>query len=268
MKMNFKGRNVLITGSSMGLGRELSKCFAQDGANLALTDHPIQKERLETWTDELQRVYGIKTWTFCIDLTECDGPERLHEEVTDTAGDIHILVNNAGLCWYGNFYNMPLDRLEKTVLLNCMAYAKLSVMFLSPMIYRNDGGILNISSISAFQPGPMFALYAGTKAFTQNLTEAIRIELPKKSKVIISTLNPPFMNTHMIEDAGIPHDVPIKVSLGFTSVAKIARQGFHAFKSGKDRYVPGLYNRILYLWVSKYTPHGMLCSVARALTRM
>lgn len=229
MRLQITGKSVLVTGSSMGIGKGLSECFARDGANLALADHPKEKDRLDTWARELERSYGIKTWTFSMDLTAPQGPEMLHAQVIETVGQIHILVNNAGLCWFGKFSDMPLDRLESMLLLNCAAYAKMSRLFLPSMIERDEGGILNISSVSAFQPVPTLGLYAATKAFTQSLTEAIRGELPKGSRVMVSTLNPPFTRTHLVEDAGIPLDyIPIKIS--FMSVADVTRQGVKAFK--------------------------------------
>jgi short-subunit dehydrogenase len=58
-----------------------------------LADHPREEEHLVEWAQELGKTYGIKTWTFCVDLTEPDGPERLHDEVSRTMGAIHTLVN-------------------------------------------------------------------------------------------------------------------------------------------------------------------------------
>jgi len=132
------------------------------------------------------------------------------------APKIHVLVNNAGICWFGKFSEMPLEKLNTMILLNGMAYAKMSRLFLPAMIERGEGGILNISSVSAFQPVPTLGLYAATKALTQSLTEAIRAELPKGSKVVVSTLNPPFTRTHLIEDAGVPIDyIPVKPPFTF-----------------------------------------------------
>jgi uncharacterized protein len=265
MNLNFAGKNVLITGSSMGIGKGLSRCFAEDGANLALADHPREKDRLEGWAREVERTYGIRTWTFCVDLTAPDGPETLHKQVTTTLDTIHALVNNAGICWFGTFNEMPIEKLQAMILLNCMAYAKLSRLFLPAMIERNEGGILNVSSISAFQPVPTVALYAATKAFTQSLAEAIRGELPKGSRIVVSTLNPPFTRTHLIEDAGFPLDfIPFQIS--YMSVDEVTRQGFMAFKNGKDRYVPGLHNRILYFGLNRLLPHGFINWTVRVLT--
>ena len=264
MPLHFTGKAVLITGSAMGIGRALSRCFARDGADIVLADLPGEKVRLKAWAAELENTYGIRTWTFFIDLTHPDGPERLYDEVKAEVGDIHTLVNNAGLCWFGNFDEMPGERLEKMVLLNCLAYAKLSRLFLPAMVENDSGAILNLSSVSAFQPVPKMALYAASKAFTQSLSEAVRAELPSASKVVVSTLNPPFTRTALIGDAGVPLDfVPLMTS--FMDVSEVTNKGFKAFKKGKVRYVPGMFNKLLYLYVGKYVPDKVLMMLTRVL---
>ena len=250
----------------MGIGKGLSECFARGGANIILVDLPVQKELLESWAAELQKTFHIRTWTFYRDLTESDGPEQLHKQIIKIVPDVHVLVNNAGICWFGRFSEMPLEKLNAMILLNCLAYAKMSRLFLSAMIERNEGGILNISSVSAFQPVPTLGLYASTKALTQSLTEAIRAELPRGCRVVVSTLNPPFTRTHLIEDAGVPLDyIPVKMS--FMSVEEVVSSGVKAFMRGKERYVPGFFNRIFYLGLSKFTPHSLLNRFSRLLTR-
>jgi len=84
--------------------------------------------------------------------------------------------------------------------------------------------------------------------------------------VTVSTLNPPFTRTHLIDDAGVPSDyIPIKMS--FMSVEDVTTTGVKAFMKGKERYVPGLHNRIFYLGLSKFTPHSLLNRLSRLLTR-
>ena len=266
MALILKGKNVLVTGSAMGIGRGLSECFARQGANIVLVDLPAQKKNLESWAAELQNTFQIKTWTFYTDLTGSDGPERLHEKIMQQVSEVHVLVNNAGVCWFGRYSEMPLERLSGMILLNCLAYAKMTRLFLPAMIKRNNGGVLNISSVSAFQPVPTLGLYAATKAFTQSLTEAVRAELPAGSKVTVSTLNPPFTRTHLIDNAGVPSDyIPIKMS--FMGIEEVVSSGVKAFIRGKERYVPGLHNRILYLGFSKLIPHRLSSKLSRLLTR-
>ena len=265
MKQNLKGKNILVTGAAMGIGKGLSECFAREQANLILADLPEQKDLLETWASELQKTYRIKTWTFYRDLTESDGPEQLYQQVVQTVPEVHVLVNNAGLCWFGRFSEMPMEKLNTMILLNCLASAKLSRLFLPAMIERNEGGILNVSSVSAFQPVPKLGLYAATKALTQSLTEAIQAELPRRSKVVITAMNPPFTRTNLINNAGVPLDfIPVKMSL--MNVEEVTASGVNAFIRGKERYVPGLLNKITYLGVSKFLPHSLLKRLTQLLS--
>jgi len=265
MMLEFKGKNVLITGAAMGIGRSLSRHFARDGANLALADLPQEKNHLESWANELQAAYGINTWTFYGDLTAPRGPEKLYEDVIKIVGNIHTLVNNAGTAWYGLFREMPPEMLERMILLNSMAYAKLTRLFLPAMVEKDEGGVLNLASGAAFQPLPTLALYAGTKAFTQSFTESIRHELPRKSKVVISTLNPPFTRTPLIEQGGFPPDYIPKI-LCYLDVDDMTEAGYRAFKKGKIRFVPGVRNKLLHLVIVKYLPHDAVNFLARMLT--
>jgi len=264
--LRLENRNVLVTGAAMGIGRGLAECFARRGANMILVDLPAQQKSLADRAAELQKRYTVKTWTFHMDLTEPQGPEKLHDQVMREAGEVYALVNNAGVCWFGRYSDMPLERLSGMILLNCLAYAKMTRLFLPAMIRRNEGGILNISSVSAFQPVPTLGLYAATKAFTQSLTEAVRAELPAGSQVIVSTLNPPFTRTHLIDDAGVPSDyIPIKMS--FMDVDEVTSSGVEAFLKGCERYVPGLLNRIIYLGLSGIIPHSLQNKLSQLLTR-
>jgi len=252
--LNFRGTTVLVTGSSMGIGKGLTRCFARDGANLVLTDHPSREADLKAWADELGRRYAVRTWVFAVDLTDPDGAERLHRDVVAAAGDVYGLVNNAGICWWGRFDEMPpVERLEKMVLLNCMAYAKLCRLVLPSMIGRKGGAILNVSSIAAFQPVANMALYGASKAFVQSLTESIRYELPRGSGVTVSTLNPAFTKTALLSDACIPADF-IPLSISFSSADDIARQGYRAFRKGKMFHVTGWQNKILHQFTPRLLP--------------
>ncbi|MBN2283230.1 MAG: SDR family NAD(P)-dependent oxidoreductase [Deltaproteobacteria bacterium] len=267
MKLNVTGKTVLITGSAMGIGKGLSHCFARDGADLILADLPREREKLDQWAAELGSRYGINTWTFGIDLTEPKGPETLFREAEATAGGIHILVNNAGICWFGSFAQMPYEeRLEKMILLNCMAYAKLARLCLPAMIERDAGGMLFIASVAAFQPLPQLAVYSATKAFTQSLAESIRYELPKRSNVVISVLNPCFTNTALLEDAHFPGDL-IPFTLSCNSVDDVVRTGYEAFKKGRMFTVVGWQNKILHQGVVRLLSRKSVAGTARLALR-
>lgn len=266
MKLDFTGKTVLITGASMGIGRGLAGCFARDGANLALTDLPARRDELDAFADELELIHGIRTWRFLVDLTEPDGPERLHDDVVRVAGPVQVLVNNAGICGYGPFASMDPGRIEKMVMLNCMGYMKLMRLVLPAMISGNQGAILNVSSVSAFQPLPSLAVYAATKAFTQSLSEAITGELPWRSKIVVATLNPPFTRTALINHAGLPDDF-IPFTISFKTIEEVVEQGYQAFKRGRLCTVPGWQNRALHLGIVRLLPRRAVSLVGRLTMR-
>ncbi|HNS91163.1 MAG TPA: SDR family NAD(P)-dependent oxidoreductase [Deltaproteobacteria bacterium] len=266
MKLDFTEKTVLVTGASMGIGRGLAGSFARDGANLALTDLPARKAELDAFADELERAHGIRTWRFSADLTEPDGPERLHDEVVMVAGPVQVLVNNAGICSYGCFADMDLARMEKIVALNCIGYMKLMRLVLPSMMDKDDGAILNVSSVSAFQPLPSLAVYAATKAFTLSLSEAVTGELPWRSKIVVATMNPPFTRTALINDAGIPRDF-IPFTISFKTIDEVVEQGYRAFKQGKLCTVPGWQNRALHLVMVRLLPRKAVSLVGRLTMR-
>ncbi|HPC46989.1 MAG TPA: SDR family NAD(P)-dependent oxidoreductase [Deltaproteobacteria bacterium] len=264
-RLDVKGAAVLVTGSARGIGMGLAEQFASRGANLVLVDLPSERESLERLAGRLEREYAVRTWIICSDLTAADGPERVLCEVERGGIRVSVLVNNAGICWYGRFHEMPLDRLFSMILLNCVAYAKMARLFLPMIMESREGGVLNVSSVSAFQPVPTLALYAATKAFTQSLTEAIRLELPSSSRVRVATLNPPFTRTSLIDDAGVPGDyVPMKMSL--MEVHDVVHQGVEAFVRGRTRHVPGLFNKVLYQMLLPVTPRMIMDALTRVLT--
>jgi len=177
-------------------------------------------------------------------------------------GDLDILVNNAGICTYGTFDGMLVERLEKMVMLNCLGYAKLMRLFLPSMIARDRGAVLNVSSVSAFQPLPSIALYAATKAFTQSLTEGVAGDMPRRSKVRIATLNPPFTRTALISDAGVPDDF-IPFTISFKTIDEVVELGYRAFKQGRLFYVPGWQNKVLHLGIIKLMPRRAVNLIGR-----
>jgi short-subunit dehydrogenase len=263
--MDPRGKYVLVTGSAMGIGRGIAERFAGLGANLVLVDLPEQGNTLEELAHGLEAAFSVRTMVCLCDLTSPDGPEKVYQEVASAGIEVYALVNNAGICWYGRFRDMPPERVRTMILLNCLAYAKMSRLFLPSMIDRDEGGVLNVSSVSAFQPVPKIALYAATKAFTQSLSEALRLELPKASRVVVATLNPPFTRTHLLEDAGVPMDyVPVRMSL--MDVDRVISLGVDAFTRGRARYVPGIFNKALYLVLVRVTPRRILDMLLRVLT--
>jgi uncharacterized protein len=257
MKMNLKGRNVLVTGASMGIGKALSECFAGKGANVAVAEHPSRREEAERWAGELADRYGVKTWFFIEDLAADGGPEKLHAQVTAAGPDVHVLVNNAGIAWYGRYEEMPVAKLETMVRLNCLGYAKMCRLFLPGIISRGEGGVLNTSSIAAFMPVPTESLYSATKYFVQGLTEAVRSELRIHKGIVVTTLNPPFTKTNLLEDGGYPADFVPLTRMKVWEPEAVAALGVEAFERGRILCIPGFDNRLLH-FLMRFMPRSFV----------
>jgi len=128
-KINFKGKKVLITGASTGIGKALAREFAKRGASLALGALPSENALLASVAKDIEEKFHVKTWCFAMDLTAPDGPEQLYQSVKEKAGGIDVLVNNAGIAVYGRFWDQAWEPLEKTIKLNLHVPTRLMHLF-------------------------------------------------------------------------------------------------------------------------------------------
>jgi short-subunit dehydrogenase len=256
-----RGKNVLITGAASGIGREFSMLFARDGADLLLDDMPQKKTDLDQWGDELKSKYGVRVWTFGINLAEESGAETLYNSSIQAAGKIDILINDAGTLTYGSFAETDYQKQDFMIKTNALAVYRLTRLALPSMLRSGDGRILNMSSCSAFQPTVYHAVYGATKAFVQSMSEAINAEI-KGSGVRVLTFSPPYTKTPLLKDAGMPEKMLWYKISGLWDPAVIAAIGYKAFKDGKTICIPGPMNWLMHSIVVRLSPHNMLNAIS------
>jgi len=148
---------VLITGASSGIGLELARCFAAEGCRLALVAR--KGNALETLAAELRKACKIQAQVITTDLAHPDAPARLLAHLQAAGIKVDVLVNNAGFGAQGKFAELPLQRQLEMLQVNITSLTHLTRLLLPGMIERRRGGILNIASTAAFQPGPGMAVY-------------------------------------------------------------------------------------------------------------
>jgi len=256
-RYKLKDKHVLITGASSGIGKELSRCFAKEGAHCVLSAHSSEAPALSDLSGELERSYGIKTWSFGVDLAGEDGPKKLYDEVKAHVPVIDVLVNNAGLMVYGDFHQADISRQLVLVHVNIRALMLLMHLFLKDMAARCDGRILNVSSVSAFQPTAHHAVYGASKAFVQSLSEAANEEV-RRSGVKVCTLNPSYTETPLIRGGDFPERLWWYTVSGLADPAVIARKGVEAFKKGKSLYIPGLKNWLVHILLQRISSRKLI----------
>jgi uncharacterized protein len=258
------GQTVLITGASSGIGEALANRFARDGYQLVLVARSAGK--LETLAAKLAAAHGVTAWAEPADLTQPDAPQQLYESVNRAGRQIDVLVNCAGVLEYAAFVDMPPERHRQLIDLNVAGLTGMLAHFLPPMVKRGHGRVLNVASIAAFQPVPLLATYAASKAYVLSLTESLAEEL-KGSGVSVTALCPGITATNMLDSAQKSSGGLTKLP-GFLvgSAESVADEGYRACLRGEVIRVPGVVNQAGIL-AGRATPKWLLRRVTGALAR-
>jgi len=191
---------VLITGASSGIGRELARLYASDGARLILVAR--SEDKLRQLADELAAKYGAEAQVLPADLSRPASPREIAGALAQRHIDVDILVNDAGFGARGSVAGLGVDRQLDMVEVNVAALTQLTALLLPGMLERGHGAILNVASTAAFQPDPNQAVYGATKAYVLSFTEALAEEV-RGSGVRVSCLAPgPTETGHAAVPAG------------------------------------------------------------------
>jgi len=230
---------VLVTGASSGIGLELARCFAAEGCRLVLVAR--KGIALEALAAELRKAHKIQAQVFTADLAHPDTPNRLLAHLHTAGIKVDVLVNNAGFGAQGKFAELPLDRQLDMLQVNITAVVHLSRLLLPGMIERRRGGVLNVASTAAFQPGPGMGIYYATKAFVLSFTEALAEELAGTGLTATAVCPGPTRTNFGVASGGRFKRVTGRYSM---SAAAVARLGHRAFRSGRVVAITGARNKV------------------------
>lgn len=175
-------KRVLITGASEGIGKELAKVFALHGYDLVIVAR--NNEKLDALKEEIVSLNGVDVQIICADLSDPSNPEKLYRAMSHL--QIDVLINNAGVGSFGEFYKSDIEKEEKLIMLNVVSLVKLTHLYITDMARRNDGCIINIGSTASFQPGPLMANYYASKAYVLSFTEAVAEEMKNTNVKVIA----------------------------------------------------------------------------------
>lgn len=232
---------VLITGAAGGLGKAFAAECASRGWNLFLTD--LSDRALEPVVTGLERLYGVEILHCAADLTDPDQREALWEHIRGLGLRFHFLINVAGIDYEGLFNERQIDELRTILRLNVESTVEMTRQVLR---YRDPARmlrIINVSSLAAFYPMPVKAVYASSKRFLLDWSLALRQEL-RGSGVTVTALCPAGMPStpetiRLIDAQGVMG------RLTTTNVGDVARGTVDRAIAGRGVYVPGLINQVL-----------------------
>jgi short-subunit dehydrogenase len=239
---------ALVTGASSGIGEQFARALARRKQNLILVAR--SQEKLETLARVLPQAFGVQAEAFPCDLSSAGAGDRLARSVLERGRQISLLVNNAGFGARGEFWKLPLERQMDMIRLHLAALIELSHHFLPGMVERREGGIINVSSMTGFQPIPYVALYAATKASMTSFSMALAEEL-RPYGVRVVTLCPGGTRTNFVIEGSRAGRGRFPVSS--MAPEEVVAQALARLDEGGGMVVPGWFNR-LGIFIERFVP--------------
>lgn len=228
---------TLITGGSSGIGRATAILLAQEGHNLILVSNE-ESSLLQTQALIQSKYKSCSVKIFYVDLTAPSACNNILSFTQKEKLDVNILINNAGFGTYGYYNEVDTAKEVKMIELNVLAVYKLTRLFLNEMAKKNEGRIINIASIAAFQPGPKLAVYSATKSFVLNYSRALNYELKlQKSNVRVTTICPTPVKTNFGATAQMESSSLFDSWMTVTA-NDVAQTIIKSLSSSKDALIP------------------------------
>jgi short-subunit dehydrogenase len=246
------GKRALVTGASSGIGAAIARVLADLGVNLVLTAR--RKDALDKLATELRTKVEVDVVTG--DLGKPATASELWTAAT-AGGPIDILINNAGFGYFREFAGADWQRDAELVQLNMTSLVELSRRFVDSRRTSDQRAYLvNIASIGAYQSVPNFAVYAASKAFVRNFTEAVHDELAKaKSPISATCICPGGTHTEFHAAAGAG-DYGWLANASMLSAEAVAHKTVNAMRKGKRTVVTGVLNKIS-CWAVRLVPRWL-----------
>jgi len=252
---------ALVTGASRGIGLELARLLAADGHDLVLVSR--SSEELERARERLIEQHGVSVRCFPKDLSRPGEALDLWREVEGVGLVVDILVNNAGSGLYGPLAQQDGDALSAMLELNVVALTTLTRLALPGMLKRRRGRILNVGSVTGYQPGgPRMAAYYASKAYVLSFSKGVSREIAGTG-VTVTVLCPPTTRTAFEERSGANRSV-LYSRLPNASPEAVARAGYRGMKRGARVVLPGLSTKIL-AFAGEFPPRRIALEVNRLL---
>ncbi len=253
-----EGQTALVTGASAGIGVDLAECFARDGYDLILTAR--SEDALLEVANRLATVNGIHTYPIAQDLGAIGGGSTLAATIAQRGLEVDVLVNNAGYGHAGALTSSDLQTQLGMIDLNVRALVELTYIYWDRMLANRRGGVLNVASTAAFQPGPLMANYYASKVYVLSFSEALWEEA-RGTGVRVTCLCPGPTASNFRERAGTGRTRLARAGRVMPS-APVAQAAYRAFQDNRRVVVTGARNAFQAGLVN-YIPRQMLLRIVR-----
>jgi short-subunit dehydrogenase len=218
-----KGKTVLLTGASRGLGVYMARNLAKEQATVVCVSR--SESGLAQTCAEINAL-GSKAISIPFDVKNLEGLSSLAQQVNEVAGPVDILINNAGIEIHRIFADYSLEEIQSVLTTNLLSVMELTRQFLPSMLERRSGHIVNIASLAGKKGVAYSSIYSASKAGLIMWTDAIRQELAA-SGIKVSAICPGY-----VCEAGMTVDscVPIPKLAGASKPINVANAIIKAIK--------------------------------------
>ena len=189
-----KGKNVIITGGSRGIGRGIAEKFAEQGANIAFTCIKMSDSSLEL-AKNLEKI-GVKAKAYESNAADFDDAIKLAEDVLNDFGSIDVLVNNAGITKDNLLMRMSEEDFNDVMKINMNSVFNNTKAVLRQMLKQRSGSIINLSSVVGVKGNAGQSNYSSSKAGIIGFTKSVALELGSRN-IRCNAIAPGFIETEM-----------------------------------------------------------------------
>ncbi|MBS4176425.1 SDR family NAD(P)-dependent oxidoreductase [Lederbergia citrea] len=193
-----RGKTIVITGASGGLGEQLAYMCAQNGANLYLLAR--NQEKLDRISASIREQYNVKCTPIALDVSKYDHIPKVFQRIYDQAGEIDVLVNNAGYGVFTEAGEVELADLEGMFAVNVVGLIACTKEVIPFMCKRKSGHIINIASQAGKLATPKSSVYSATKHAVLGYTNSLRMEM-SQCGVFVTAVNPGPIRTGFFQTA-------------------------------------------------------------------
>lgn len=196
--MKLKGKIIVITGASSGVGEQLAVQAAKLGGIPVLLART--EERLHTLQCKLEKEYRTSCYSYKLDVTKEEQVQDVFDRIAKEVGYIDVLVNNAGFGKFLSFEDASLDEVKAMFDVNVFGVVACIKAVLPAMVERNSGHIINIASMAGKIATPKSSAYAATKHAIIGLSNSLRMELAA-TNIKVTVVNPGPIHTNFFKIA-------------------------------------------------------------------
>jgi uncharacterized protein len=248
-----KNHFTLITGASSGIGWELAYEYAKNGHPLILTARTTAK--LNELKADLEKKYNAIIQVITCDLSKTNSAQKLFDEIKTRGLKVNGLVNNAGFGDHCEFSKSSLTKNLEMIQLNVTSLVELTQILIPDLLKNSPSKIMNVASTASFLPGPLMAVYYGTKAFVLSFSESLNQEL--KQKNISVTALCPGPTTSGFQEIANFSNMELLEKIKFPTSQEVARYAYDKTMKKQAVAIHGVLNNIM-VFVTRLMPRFMV----------